>query len=250
MKNIQLVVVRRDQFATFGLLAEAFSSEPNVRLVWDRRVRERRHAAQSVAPVDRRGRDRRYSPSTIWGCSDYLLVNVAGSVVLEAAKAQAIPLSPAADRPLSADIRRDIEAAVRSDLTVLISGSDVMHRKSLAHEIHQSSDRSDRRLVVINRGAFIAPGRELSDAARTEWMSAGTVLIEEVADLSQEQQSQLSLILDGRHLQGSDHRRDGSREARIISETGHQLFDRVASKQFRADLFYRLNLIHLVLPTA
>jgi len=41
----------------------------------------------------------------------------------------------------------------------------------------------------------------------------------------------------------------GSRSTRLISGTSHWLMDRVASKQFREDLFYRLNVIHLVLPT-
>ena len=123
---------------------------------------------------------------------------------------------------------------------------------ALAHEIHRRSDRRDRPLVVVDREAFVdravVSGTDLPDAACSEWMSAGTILIEEVADLSWEQQSQLSLLLERRTLQRPDHRVDGSRDARLISATGHQLFDCVTSKQFRADLFYRLNLIYLVLP--
>ena len=106
-------------------------------------------------------------------------------------------------------------------------------------------------LIVVDRDAFFdvsAPGIDSPHAAPTEWTTAGTILIEEVADLSWEQQSQLSRILESRTVQGWDHRANLSLDARIISGTSHQLLERVASNQFRADLFYRLNVIHIVLP--
>jgi DNA-binding NtrC family response regulator len=151
----------------------------------------------------------------------------------------------------SEEIRLDVEAAVRSNLTVLISGSEAGSRKSVAHRIHRRSVRGDRPLIVVGRDAFFdvsAPGIDSPHAAPTEWTNAGTILIEEVADLSLDQQSQLSRILECRAVQGWDHRANLSLDARIISGTSHELLQRVASKQFRADLFYRLNVIHIVLP--
>ena len=79
-----LVIVRRDKFATFGLLAQVFASEPNVRLVWDRRIRERRQNDASSDPTDRRRLDRRRAASTTWGSNDYVLVNVARSAAPQA----------------------------------------------------------------------------------------------------------------------------------------------------------------------
>jgi len=247
-----LVIVRRDKFATFGLLAQAFANEPHVRLVWDRRVRERRDDRASSDPADRRRRDRRRAASTAWGAHDYMLVNVTESAATDTAHAD--NFSPAnADRRArdSEEIRLDVEAAVRSNLTVLISGGETGSRKSVAHRIHRRSARGDRPLIVVGRDAFFdvsAPGIDSPHAAPTEWTNAGTILIEEVADLSWDQQSQLSRILECRAVQGWDHRANLSLDARIISGTSHELLQRVASKQFRADLFYRLNVIHIVLP--
>jgi transcriptional regulator of acetoin/glycerol metabolism len=247
-----LVIVRRDKFATFGLLAQVFASEPNVRLVWDRRIRERRHNDASSDPTDRRRLDRRRAASTTWGSNDYVLVNVAISAAPDTAHIDAVAAPDSRQRAHdSEEIRRDIEAAVRSDLTVLISGGDGTSRKSLAHGIHRRSDRRDRSLLVVDRDAFdVSVARlDLPHAAPTEWSSAGTVLIEEVADLSWDQQSQLVRVLEWGAVQGWDSRPNPSRDARIISGTGHELLERVASRQFRADLFYRLNVIHIVLPS-
>jgi transcriptional regulator of acetoin/glycerol metabolism len=248
-----LVIVRRDKFATFGLLAQVFASEPHVRLVWDRRVRERRRESAFTDPADRRRRDRRRTPATTWGSNDYLLVNIAGGVVPDTALAAGTgPAAHADQRALdSEEIRRDIEAAVQSDLTVLISGGDTMSRKSVAQRIHRHSDRNARSLLVVDRHAFegSVPGTDFPQAAPPAWDHAGTILIEEIADLSWDQQSQLVRILEWPIVQGWDRRANLSRNARLITGTRYELLDLVAARQFRADLFYRLNVIHIVLPS-
>jgi hypothetical protein len=78
----QLVIVRRNQFPKFALLAQAFADEPGVRLIWDRRLREQRRERASSNRADRRRRDRRCDPSKTWGLNDYLLLGVAESVEL------------------------------------------------------------------------------------------------------------------------------------------------------------------------
>jgi transcriptional regulator of acetoin/glycerol metabolism len=250
-----LVIVKRDKFATFGLLAQVFASEPHVRLVWDRRVRERRHDSASADPADRRRRDRRCAPSTTWGSNDYLLVNIAGGIAPDAELSTDVaPAADADQRALdSEEIRLDIEAAVKSDLTVLISGGDATSRKSVAQRIHGRSGRNVGPLLVVDRDAFLGdesvPGTDLPHAAPAEWTNAGTILIEEVADLSWEQQSQLLRILEWPVVQGWDRRANPSRDARLITGTRYELLDLVAARQFRADLFYRLNVIHIMLPS-
>jgi hypothetical protein len=72
-----LVIVRRNQFAKFALLAQAFADEPHVRLIWDRRLREQRRERASSNRADRRRQDRRSDPSKTWGLDDYLLLGVA-----------------------------------------------------------------------------------------------------------------------------------------------------------------------------
>lgn len=69
------MIVQRSKFATFELLARAFADDPAVRVIWDRRVRDRREAASSV-PEDRRRRDRRGNPRSSWDHPAYLVVSV------------------------------------------------------------------------------------------------------------------------------------------------------------------------------
>ena len=122
----------------------------------------------------------------------------------------------------------------------------------MADRIHARSDRRDRPLIVVDPEAFFdesVPGTDSRHAARLAWINAGTMLIEELADLTWEQQSQLWLMLERTAVQANDPRSPRTRDARIISGTRHWMLERVAAKQFRADLFYRLNVIHLVLPS-
>ena len=69
-----LVIVQRGKLATFELLARTFANDPTVRLVWDRRERDRRVTA-SPAPEDRRRSDRRGSPPASWDRFQYLVVS-------------------------------------------------------------------------------------------------------------------------------------------------------------------------------
>jgi CRP/FNR family cyclic AMP-dependent transcriptional regulator len=80
----QLVIVQRNQYPKFALLAEAFADEPSVRLIWDRRLREQRRECGSANPEDRRRRDRRSDRSKTWGHDDHLLLGGAERVDADA----------------------------------------------------------------------------------------------------------------------------------------------------------------------
>jgi DNA-binding NtrC family response regulator len=257
----QLVIVRRNQFATFALLAHAFAEEPGVRLIWDRRVRDRRRAILTSDPEERRQHDRRSDPAKAWDRHDYLLLGVPRKDDARITQSKVIPARARIDDVSagSGEIERDIESAARSDLPVLLSGADAVSRKSLAHRIHRRSSSGDRPLIVVEGEAFAEifsalnmgslPGVAVVSDSRDvpRWGRGGTLLIEEVADLSREQQSDLLLFLDRRAVQRVDVRADGPFAARIICGTGQRLFERVTAKEFGADLFYRLNTIHLTL---
>jgi CRP/FNR family cyclic AMP-dependent transcriptional regulator len=92
----QLVIVRRNQFPKFALLAQAFADEPHVRLIWDRRLSEQRRERASSNPEDRRRRDRRCDPSKMWGHNDQVLLGVAERVESGTAQTDTIAL-PSAD---------------------------------------------------------------------------------------------------------------------------------------------------------
>jgi hypothetical protein len=69
----RLVVVSRGHFATFELLTRTFSGDPAVQIIWDRRIRERRQAADRLGDQERRaGRDRRRVPPSQWRQLNYM----------------------------------------------------------------------------------------------------------------------------------------------------------------------------------
>jgi len=71
----QLFIVRRGRESTFRLLERQFGSDPGVRVIWDRRYRERRRLAQEPV-ADRRRIDRRAPAPTVWPSTNYIVVNV------------------------------------------------------------------------------------------------------------------------------------------------------------------------------
>jgi transcriptional regulator with AAA-type ATPase domain len=263
--TMQLVIVRRSQFAAFGLLSQAFADEANVRLIWDRRVQDRRGQTASPGIGERRSRDRRRDPSSSWGDRNYLVITRRddGPMIEVQQPSLASARALAGVRMAWHDLRQDLDAAVRSDLNVLLTGGDPVSREFLARRIHGRSDRRDRPFVVLDRRAaaevFGRPATQLPceclESNADHWNVrpkhlglGGTLLIEEVGDLSWDQQSELLLYLERRAVEADGTTAVASGFPRIITASNDWLFDRIASTEFRQDLFYRLNLIHVVFP--
>jgi len=251
----RLVVVRRDRVEAFAVLAQAYAGEPAVRLVWDRRRRDRRLSAATMRAGDRRQRDRRATAAL--AVNDYLLftrerLREPGAMAF----VHQTELTSAAIRPLAAEraesVRREIDAAAESELPVLVTGGDCISRQTLARRLHDRSPRADQRFRAVDHRTFI----ELCE----QWISGrdrevggpagGTLLIEEVAHWSLEEQARFSCCLErvsrARNTGGA-----GVRPApfRLITASACALLDLVEAEQFRDDLFYRLNMVHLVLPS-
>ena len=259
---MQLVIVRRSQFAAFGLLSQAFAGESDVRLIWDRRVQDRRGQPASQRIGERRSRDRRRDPSSSWGDRHCMVITRRADGVMIDVQQQWVTSARAltAVRMAGHDVQQDLEAAARSDLNVLITGGDPDSRELLARRIHGDSDRRDGPFVILDRRAaaemFGKPATQLPceclesdvdqcDAGPKHRGLGGTFLIEEVGDLSWDQQTGLLFHLERR---AGVTRAGAAGDPRIITASSYWLFDRIASTEFRSDLFYRLNLIHVVLP--
>jgi len=73
---LQLVVVRRDEFATFELLCRLFAGDPDVRVVWDRRSGVDRRQRAETPDSDRRSSDRRAPPKS-WSHLNYFVAHTA-----------------------------------------------------------------------------------------------------------------------------------------------------------------------------
>jgi transcriptional regulator of acetoin/glycerol metabolism len=256
----QLVIVRRGQFATFGLLSKALTEEPEVRIIWDRRQQERRRRSDSNQAGDRRGPDRRRDGSTLWARHDYIVLGTTGSEQVASIAPPVLlqdPAAAAAALQAARNLDQDIEAAARTNINLLITGGDPMSRKSLAEQVHRRNTGSTNPLTIIDRRLaselFGGPEQasssvELIGGVEPLSVVTGrrTWLIEEVGNLSWQQQTGLLRFLERR-----DHEASAPwavPHPRLITATDDWLFDRVTTSQFHPDLFYRLNMIHIVLP--
>jgi transcriptional regulator with PAS, ATPase and Fis domain len=158
----------------------------------------------------------------------------------------------------------EIAYAARSDAKVLITGESGVGKEVIAQLIHRRSRRAHTPLVTINcaaipdsllesalfghvRGSFtgaIEDRRGLLDMAH-----GGTIFLDEIGEMSLRMQALLLRFLENGELQrvGAD-RAQARVDVRVIAATNRHLFERIASKDFREDLYYRLNVIHITIP--
>src|SRR5215213_297737 len=172
---------------------------------------------------------------------------------------QILGVSPAAQ-----SIEQEITEAARTDAKVLITGESGVGKEVVARLIHQRSARRHAPLVTINcagipdtllaselfghvRGSFTDAYRDKQ--GWIEQAHRGTIFMDEIGEMSPQMQSMLLRFLENGEIQrvGSD-RRTTSVDVRIITATNRKLLERVAAGQFREDLFYRLNVIHIEIP--
>jgi DNA-binding NtrC family response regulator len=161
-------------------------------------------------------------------------------------------------------VLEEIDYAARSDAKVLITGESGVGKEVVAQLIHQRSRRRQASLVTINCAGipdsllaselFGHMKGSFTDAYRDKqgWLEQahrGTIFMDEIGEMSLSMQSLLLRFLENGEIQrvGSD-RRTTAVDVRIIAATNRKLHERVAANEFREDLFYRLNVIHIEIP--
>jgi transcriptional regulator with GAF, ATPase, and Fis domain len=160
-------------------------------------------------------------------------------------------------------VLQQVDDVASSDATVLITGESGTGKELLAREIHERSRRSQRPFVRVNcsaipremfeseffghvRGAFTGAMRDR--AGRFQIANGGTIFLDEIGDLPLELQPKLLRV-----LQEGEYERVGEDvtrkvDVRVIAATNQNLAEEVRARRFREDLFYRLNVLPLVLP--
>lgn len=167
-------------------------------------------------------------------------------------------------RPIT-ELRQEIEYVARSDAKVLITGESGAGKELVAREIHHRSPRADRAFVAVNcaglpetlleselfghvRGSFTGAYR--NKPGKLELADKGTVFLDEIGEMTLRMQGLLLRFLETGELQKVGADRVGSTvNVRVVAATNRQPKDMVADGQFREDLFYRLNVIHLIVPS-
>jgi transcriptional regulator with PAS, ATPase and Fis domain len=158
----------------------------------------------------------------------------------------------------------EIDHAARSDAKVLITGESGVGKEVIARLIHQRSRRAHTPLVTLNcagipdsllesalfghvRGSFTGAYRDRSGLL--EVANNGTIFLDEVAEMSLRMQALLLRFLENGEIQRVGAGRTESLvDVRVIAATNRDPLERIASKDFREDLYYRLNVIHITIP--
>ena len=150
-----------------------------------------------------------------------------------------------------------------TDASVLILGESGTGKELIAEAVHQNSRRKKHPFVKVNMGSIPSNLFEselfghkrgaFTDArfdrkGRFELADKGSIFLDEIGDIDKANQVKLLRVLQDRTFEilGSSYTK--SVDVRIISATNRNLPELVASKQFREDLFYRINLITVRLP--
>jgi DNA-binding NtrC family response regulator len=158
----------------------------------------------------------------------------------------------------------EIDSAARSSAKVLITGESGVGKEIVARLIHQRSNRRTLPLVAINcagipdslleselfghvKGSFTDAHRD-----RMGWLErahGGTAFLDEIGEMSLRMQALLLRFLETGEIQrvGSDTRGPDV-NVRVIAATHRRLVDLLAQGNFREDLYYRLNVIHIEVP--
>src|SRR5262245_49336590 len=161
-------------------------------------------------------------------------------------------------------IEAEIEYAARSDAKVLITGESGVGKEVIARLVHQRSRRALTPLVTINcagipdsllesalfghvRGSFTGAYRDR--LGLLEMAHQGTILLDEIGEMSLRMQALLLRFLENGEIQRVGADRVQSRvDVRVIAATNRNLLERIGTKDFREDLYYRLNVIHITIP--
>ena len=151
-----------------------------------------------------------------------------------------------------------------TDSTVLISGETGTGKELIARAIHKRSKRASRPFVAFNcasvpptliaselfgheKGAFT--GAQLRRLGRFELAEGGTIFLDEVGDLPAETQIILLRVIQEREFERVGGSHPISTNARVIAATNRNLEDEIVAGTFRLDLFYRLNVFPIELPS-
>jgi len=169
---------------------------------------------------------------------------------------------PVATAPAMLQLMRQAERAALVDANLLITGETGTGKGMFARHIHAMSQRAGKPFIAINCAAIPATlleselfGIESGVASgvqarigRFEQAAGGTILLDEIGDMPLESQAKLLHAIETGMVERVGGRKPIHVGVRIMAATHRDLESRVAEGSFRADLFYRLNVMRLHIP--
>jgi len=161
------------------------------------------------------------------------------------------------------NLRQLIRKVARTQATVLIAGESGTGKELVARALHRESPRAAAPFIKVNcaavpenlieseffgheRGSFT--GATSKREGRFELAHGGTILLDEISEISPQVQAKLLRVLQERELERVGGNRTIKVDVRVIATTNRRLEESVERKEFRQDLFFRLNVVPIHVP--
>ena len=161
------------------------------------------------------------------------------------------------------DVFGIVEKAAASDSTVMIFGESGTGKELIARALHQNSKRENKAFIAVNCGAIphelleselfgyekgAFTGASQTRIGRLELANGGTVFLDEIGDMPAALQVKLLRVLAEQEIDRLGGNKPVKVNVRFITATHRNLEDAIKDGKFREDLYYRLNIIPIVIP--
>ena len=188
---------------------------------------------------------------------------LAASSSAEPAQPPTAPFSPLGASPAMDEVRDTIRRSAASSATVLILGESGAGKEVVARAIHEASPRKDKPFIKINCAAFpdtlleselfgyekgAFTGANQRKPGRIELAHGGTLLLDEIGDVPLMTQVKLLRVIQSKEVERLGGTQTVKVDVRFLAATHRDLPRMVEGGEFRQDLYYRLDVIQLVVP--
>ncbi len=161
-------------------------------------------------------------------------------------------------------VRQMVSKAAPTKASVLITGESGVGKELVAHAIHEQSERNEKPFIVVHcaalsetlieselfgyeKGAFT--GAEAIHKGRFELADGGTIFLDEIGEVNLATQVKLLRVLQEHKFERVGGEKSVEVDVRVVAATNRNLEDEVKAGRFREDLFYRLNVVRIEMPS-
>ncbi len=165
--------------------------------------------------------------------------------------------------PQMVEVYNRVEKVASTDITVLINGETGTGKELIAREIHNRSPRAKGAFITVNCGAIpenlieselfghvkgAFTGAVANQIGKFQAADGGTIFLDEIGELPLQLQVKLLRVLQEKQIQRVGEAKTTSIDARVVAATNRDLLEEVKASRFREDLYFRLNVIGVLLP--